>query len=130
MSSIFTQIIQGEIPCHKIYESDTAFAFLDIRPIREGHTLLVPKKEVDVFFELDDDTLSDLTLTAKRISQAIQDTVHCQRVGMMVAGLEVPHAHMHLIPIQRSEDLNFALASHASDETLAAIAEAIRANLS
>lgn len=108
MSSIFTKIIQGDIPCHKIAENDDFIAFLDINPLSPGHTLVVPKKEVDVFFDLNDELLSRINPFAKRIAAAIEEHVSCQRIGVIVFGLEVPHAHMHLIPIRTGEDMSFA----------------------
>ena len=129
MSSLFTKILQGEIPCHKIAEDEGCFAFLDIRPLNPGHTLVIPKQEIDYFFELDDDLLSAMTLFAKRIALAIEKSVPCERVGVMVAGLEVPHAHMHLVPIRAVADLDFSRAKNASQEELAAIAEKIRSYL-
>ena len=99
MASIFTKIINGEIPCYKIVEDEHHFAFLDINPIAEGHTLVVPKKEVDYIFELDDEVLSKLNIFAKKVALAIDDALGTIRTGMIVEGLEVPHAHIHLVPI-------------------------------
>ncbi len=99
MPSIFTKIIHGEIPCYKIAEDDHYFSFLDINPIAEGHTLVIPKKEVDYIFDLDDETLSGLNVFAKKVAHAIDDALGTIRTGMIVEGLEVPHAHIHLIPI-------------------------------
>lgn len=99
MASIFTKIINGEIPCYKIAEDEYHFAFLDINPISEGHTLIVPKKEVDYIFELDDEVLAGLNLFAKKIALAIDDALGTIRTGVIVEGLEVPHAHIHLVPI-------------------------------
>ena len=125
MSSIFTKIIQGDIPCHKIAEDDQFFAFLDIRPMAPGHTLVIPKVEIDRFFDLDNDHLSHIMPFAKPIATAIEAVVPCDRVGLMVAGLEVPHAHLHLVPIQGIGDLNFANAKPASNDALAAMAKQI-----
>jgi len=101
MASIFTRIINGEIPCFKVAESEHCIAFLDIGPVAKGHTLVVPKKEVDRLFDLDDDTYIELQLFAKRVSTAIEQVVPCNRIGVTVIGLEVPHAHIHLIPSTR-----------------------------
>lgn len=108
MPSIFTKIINGEIPCYKIAESQTCFAFLDINPLAKGHTLVVPKKEVDYIFDVDDELYSELMLFAKKVGRAIEKVVPCERIGMTVIGLEVPHAHVHLIPINGISDMNFA----------------------
>ena len=107
MATIFTRIIRGEIPCYKIAEDDNYFAFLDINPLRAGHTLVVPKKEVDYIFDLDDDLLSGIMLFSKKVSAAIKDSVPCARIGVAVIGLEVPHAHIHLVPMDSMEDVNF-----------------------
>jgi len=100
MSSIFTKIINGDIPCYKIAETENYFAFLDIRPLAKGHTLCVPKEETDYIFDLEDDVLSGLSLFSKRVAKAIEAVVECKRVGVLVVGTEVPHAHVHLIPFQ------------------------------
>ena len=107
MASIFTRIIQGEIPCYKVAEDDRYFAFLDINPLSEGHTLVVPKKETDYLFDLDDDTLAGMVLFAKRIAKRIGEKIACKRVAVVVLGLEVPHAHIHLIPINNEKDVDF-----------------------
>lgn len=107
MASIFTRIINGEIPCYKIAEDDRYFAFLDINPLREGHTLVVPKRETDYIFDLDDDTLSGLILFSKKVAAAIKSAIPCARIGVAILGLEVPHAHMHLVPMNSMEDVNF-----------------------
>ena len=107
MASIFTRIIRGEIPCYKVAEDDKYFAFLDINPLAKGHTLVIPKTEVDYLFDLDDETLSGLTLFAKRIAQKIKDYTHCKKVAMVVLGLAVPHAHIHLIPMNSEADVDF-----------------------
>lgn len=127
--SIFTRIIAGEIPCEKILEDDRFFAFLDIRPIAPGHTLVVPKAQVDKIYEAGDDTLSGLMPFAARVARALEKSVPCVRVGMMVAGFEVPHAHLHLVPINGEGELSFAHAKSASKEDLAAVGAAIRAAL-
>jgi histidine triad (HIT) family protein len=108
--SIFSKIIAGEIPSYKIAESEKFFAFLDIFPLREGHVLVVPKKEIDNFFDLPDDYLAELLVFAKPIAKAIESSFDCNRCGISVVGLEVPHAHMHLIPISFANDLNFTQA--------------------
>jgi histidine triad (HIT) family protein len=129
MASIFTRIINGEIPSYKVAESEACYAFLDINPLVKGHTLVIPKKEVDYIFDVDDESYSELMLFAKRLGKAIEKVVPCERIGVTVIGLEVPHAHVHLIPINALNDMNFAKpkVQMSSDElkTLAsAIAEA------
>ena len=105
--TIFSKIIAGEIPCYKIAENEKFFAFLDVYPLAVGHTLVVPKLEVDKFFDIPDDYLSEMLLFAKPIAQAIEQSFDCDRCGITVMGLEVPHAHMHVIPINSANDLNF-----------------------
>lgn len=105
--TIFSKIIAGQIPCYKIAEDDKYFAFLDISPITKGHTLVIPKIEVDYLFDLDDNTLSEMVLFAKKIAKALESSMDCVRVGLTVIGLEVPHAHIHLIPISRESDMSF-----------------------
>ena len=107
MSTIFTKIINGEIPSYKIAEDDNYYAFLDINPLAKGHALVVPKKEIDYLFDLDDETLGGLHVFAKKIAKAIEKAVPCKRIGTTVIGLEVPHAHLHLIPINGITDMNF-----------------------
>jgi histidine triad (HIT) family protein len=107
MASIFSKIIAGEIPCYKIAENEHFFAFLDIFPLKEGHVLVVPKAEVDKIFDVDDQLLSEWLVFAKPIAKAIEKEFPCDRCGISVIGLEVPHAHMHLVPISSSQDLNF-----------------------
>jgi len=107
MPTIFSKIISGEIPCHKVAEDDRCLAFLDIRPVVFGHTLVVPKTEVDYIFDMDDEYLSHLHVFAKRVAKVLEQEVKCLRIGVMVAGLEVPHAHIHLIPMQSIGDLSF-----------------------
>lgn len=127
MASLFTRIIQGDIPCHKVGEDDRYLAFLDISPLREGHTLVVPKLEVDRFFDLPADVLSGIMPFAQEVAARIRKVVPCDRVGVAVIGLEVPHAHVHLIPIDRMSDMDFARAKlTVSQEELAALAERIR----
>ena len=108
MATIFSKIIAGEIPSYKIAEDDRFYAFLDINPMAEGHTLVVPKQETDYVFDLDDNNLSGLILFARKVAKAIEKVIPCRRVGMMVIGLEVPHAHIHLIPIQKEGDMNLS----------------------
>ena len=129
MPTLFTRIINGEIPCHKICEDERFLAFLDIRPINPGHTLVIPKKEIDYFFDLDDALMGGIMVYAKKVAHAIKQAVECRRVGVMVAGIEVPHAHVHLVPIQEVGDLNFAKAKPAGNKELAQMAEKIRKNL-
>lgn len=105
MSSIFTKIVAGEIPSYKIAEDDKFFAFLDISPMTKGHTLVIPKQEVDYLFDLDDNTLAEMTVFAKKIARAMKKAIPCKRIGMMVLGMEVPHAHIHLIPMNKESDM-------------------------
>jgi histidine triad (HIT) family protein len=127
--SIFTRIIAGEIPCEKILEDERFFAFHDIRPIAPGHTLEVPKAHTDKLFDLDTTDLAGMLPFARRVARALEKAVPCQRIGLMVAGFEVPHAHLHLVPIQREGDLSFANARPASREDLPAVGAAVRAAL-
>ena len=132
MSSLFTKIIQGEIPCHKVFETDTCFAFMDIRPVQNGHVLVVPKVEVDRFFDLSADQLADIMAFAQRVAGGIEQVFPCDRVGMSVIGLEVPHAHIHLMPINSLDDMDFTRPKgNSSPEHLQLvamqIAEAIKA---
>ena len=108
MASLFTKIINGEIPCYKVAEDEQFYAFLDINPRQKGHTLVVPKVEVDRYFDLDDDTLSQMTLFSKRVAAAIKEVCPCDRIATAVIGLEVPHAHVHLVPINRMGDIDFS----------------------
>ncbi len=117
--TIFSKIIAGEIPSYKIAENDKFYAFLDIFPLREGHVLVVPKNETDKLFDLPDEYLAEMLLFAKRIAHAIEKVFDCNRCGISVVGLEVPHAHLHLIPINAANDLNFTQPKpKASDESL------------
>lgn len=130
MPSIFSKIIAGEIPCHKIAENEHCFAFLDIFPLAKGHTLVIPKREVDKYFDLSNEELAELNIFSKMIAAAIESAIPCKRVGLAVIGLEVPHAHMHLIPLQSVEDINFEREKlKLSQEELSEIAEKIRAEL-
>ncbi len=110
MSTIFSRIIQGEIPCYKIAEDEKHFAFLDISPLTKGHTLVVPKRENDYIFDLLDEELADLMVFAKKVAQAIDKSIPCTRVGIAVIGLDVPHTHIHLVPMSSGNDLNFSKA--------------------
>ena len=107
MASVFTRIVKGEIPCYKVAEDDRYFAFLDINPLAKGHTLVIPKEETDNIFDLDDRTLADMMVFAKRIARKIQANIACKKVAVVVLGLEVPHAHIHLIPINSEKDVDF-----------------------
>jgi histidine triad (HIT) family protein len=108
MASIFSKIVAGEIPCYKIAESEKYFAFLDIHPLTKGHTLVIPKKEIDYLFDMEDSEFSEINLFAKRIAIALKKAIPCKRIGAAVIGLEVPHAHIHLVPIQNESDLLFS----------------------
>jgi len=130
MPTIFSRIVSGDIPCHKIAEDERFLAFLDIQPLVEGHVLVIPKVEVDYIFNLEDDLLSGLVLFAKRIAPAIEKAIPCKRLGVTVIGLEVPHTHIHLIPIKEVADMNFSKRKlNPSYDDLAAVAESIRSNL-
>ena len=129
MSSIFTKIINGEIPCYKIDEDDNFFAFLYINPNAKGHTLCVPKKEIDKLFDLDDDLYLGLMKFSKKIATALEKTVPCNRIGMTVIGIEVPHAHIHLIPINEMREMTFQHKVSLTKEEFEALAENIKANL-
>jgi histidine triad (HIT) family protein len=107
MATIFTKIVKGEIPSFKIAEDDHYYAFLDINPLSKGHTLVIPKLETDYIFDLDDETLAGLMVFSKKVAVAIQTAIPCLRIGVAVLGLEVPHAHIHLVPLQRETDINF-----------------------
>ncbi|MDR2401975.1 MAG: HIT family protein [Cytophagales bacterium] len=108
MSSIFTKIINREIPAYIVWEDENFLAFLDINPLKEGHTLVISKKEIDYIFDLEDEYLKKMTIFSKRVARGIEKVVECKRVGVAVVGLEVPHCHIHLIPISKIEDMNFA----------------------
>lgn len=105
MPSIFSKIVAGEIPSYKVAEDENFFCFLDINPMAKGHTLVIPKKEIDYLFDLDDNLLKDMTVFSKKVAKAIEKAIPCKRVGMMVIGMEVPHAHIHLIPINKESDM-------------------------
>ena len=129
MATIFTKIVNGEIPCYKIAEDERFFAFLDINPVQKGHTLVIPKVEEDYIFRLDDETVGDLMVFAKKVALAIEEVVPCKRISVAVMGLEVPHTHIHLIPIQNEGDLNFANKKSISQEEMISIAEQISAKV-
>lgn len=127
MASIFTRIIRREIPAHIVAEDENYLAFLDILPLARGHTLVIPKKEVDYVFDLDDETLSGLHIFSKKVAQAIRKAIDCKRVGVAVLGMEVPHAHIHLVPMNSMSDINFSNTKlKLSSEELAGIAAKIR----
>ena len=130
MATIFSRIVAGEIPCHKIAEDNEFFAFLDIHPVATGHTLVIPKEEVDYLFAIDDAKLGRMMAFAKRIARAQEQAIPCKRIGLTVIGLEVPHAHIHLVPITRESDIYFdrPKGTPTTDE-LAATAAAIRAHI-
>jgi len=130
MAAIFSRIIAGEIPCYKIAEDNRFFAFLDINPMTKGHTLVIPKVEEDYIFNLDDKTLADMILFAKKVALAVEKSVSCVRIGVAVIGLEVPHAHIHLIPISKESDMNFKNPKlKLNTEEMTEIADKIRQNL-
>ncbi len=127
MASIFTNIVQGEIPSYKIAEDEQFYAFLDIHPLAKGHTLVIPKNEVDYLFDLDDELLAGMTIFSKRIAGAIEKVIPCARIGVAVLGLEVPHAHIHLIPINSEADISFSRPKlNLSQEEFQEIAAKIR----
>ncbi len=128
MPTVFTKIIKGEIPCYKIAETDDFFAFLDINPNAKGHTLCVPKKEVNKLLDLDEETYTGLMQFSRKIGLAIKKTIPCNRVGMAVIGLEVPHVHVHLIPLNTMEDMSFSKKVKLTSEEFQKIASAIRKN--
>ena len=128
MASIFTKIINGELPCYKIVEDDLFIAFLDIDPNVKGHTLCVPKKEVDKLLDLDEETYLGLMQFARKVGLAIEKTVDCNRVGMSVIGLEVPHAHVHLIPLNEMKDMSFKHKIAMDNEAFIALAKKIKSN--
>jgi histidine triad (HIT) family protein len=127
MASIFSRIVAGEIPCYKVAEDDNYFAFLDISPMVKGHTLVIPKREVDYIFDLEDDELAGLHLFAKKVAKALKAAFPCQRIGMAVLGMEVPHTHIHLIPLQKESDMLFSIPKFSfNPEEFAEIAAKIR----
>ena len=128
MATIFAKIINGEIPCYKVAEDENYFAFLDINPVQKGHVLVVPKIEEDYIFRLKDDVLAGLILFSKKVALAIEKSVPCTRVAVAVIGLEVPHVHIHLIPIQKESDLNFASKKEIASEEMVSVAQLIASN--
>lgn len=129
MASIFSKIVSGEIPAHKIAEDDNYLAFLDVFPCAKGHTLVIPKKEVDYIFDLNDELYLGLMAFAKKIAPAIKKAISCKRIGVSVIGLEVPHTHVHLIPLNSMADMDFGSKLKLSQEELGEIAEKIKAQL-
>ncbi|AOZ99445.1 HIT family protein [Flavobacterium commune] len=129
MSSIFTKIVNGDIPCYKIAEDDNYFAFLDINPNAKGHTLCIPKVEVDKIFDLDEDVYLGLMQFSRKVAVALEKTIPCNRIAISVIGIEVPHAHVHLIPLNTMEDIRFQKKVALSKEEFEKLAQEIRANL-
>lgn len=130
MATIFSKIVQGEIPCYKIAENEKFFAFLDIRPVVKGHTLVIPKKETDDIFDVNDEDLSEMILFAKKVAQAQKAVIPCKKVAVVVLGLEVPHAHIHLMPIQNEAEVNLRKAIEVSSEEMQNIAAQIAEHFS
>jgi histidine triad (HIT) family protein len=129
MSSIFTKIVNGEIPCYKIAEDANFLAFLDVNPNAKGHTLCIPKQEIDQLFEIDDEQYLDLMRFSKKIAAALQKTVPCKRIGMAAIGLEVPHAHIHLIPLNEMDEMRFQNKVTMTKDEFDALAKEIQSNL-
>ena len=130
MATIFSRIVKGEIPCYKIAEDERFFAFMDINPVAKGHTLVIPKREVDYIFALDDNEIAEMMVFAKKVAKAIEKAVPCKRVGVAVIGLEVPHAHIHLIPINQEGDMDFKKEHvHMSEEEFREVQKRIVENL-
>ena len=129
MSSIFTKIINGEIPCYKIAEDDNFLAFLDVNPNAKGHTLCIPKQEINRLFEMEDDLYLGLMQFSKKIAIALEKTVPCKRIGMAVVGLEVPHAHVHLIPLNEMDEMRFQNKVSLSRDEFETLAKGIQSNL-
>ena len=130
MGSIFTEIIQGRVPCHKVAEDEKHFAFMEISPLKKGHVLVIPKEEVDFIFDLEDTALASLMVFAKKVAHAIKKVVPCKKIALLVYGLEVRHAHIHLVPVTGEPgELNFSNKKRATDEELASIAAGIRSYL-
>ena len=128
MATIFSKIAAGEIPSYKVAEDDKHFAFLDINPVAPGHVLVIPKREVDYIFDLDDNELAELHIFAKRVAEAMKKAIRCRKIGMTVIGLEVPHAHIHLVPMESESDMNFQRPKLTLEpEKMASIAESIAA---
>lgn len=127
MASIFTKIIKGDIPSYKVAESEKFYAFLDIRPLKKGHTLVIPKEEIDYFFNVDDDLMKEYMVFAKKVAKALEKVIPCTKVGMTVIGLEVPHAHIHLVPINNVNDMSFSNGPvQVEDSEMAKIATSIQ----
>ncbi len=129
MATLFTKIINGEIPCYKIAENDKFLAFLDVNPNAKGHTLCIPKQEINKIFDLDDNLYSELLLFSKKVALALEKTVPCKRIGMAVIGLEVPHAHIHLIPLNEMDEMRFQNKVILSKDELEDLAQKIASNL-
>lgn len=129
MATIFSRIVKGEIPCYKIAEDDRFFAFMDINPVAKGHTLVIPKREDDYIFNLEDDEIGGMMVFAKKVAKAIEKAVPCKRIGMAVIGLEVPHAHIHLIPITQESDMDFKKHVKMSEEEFIEVQKRIVENL-
>ncbi len=130
MATIFTKIVNGDIPSYKIAEDDRYYAFLDINPLAKGHTLVIPKQEVDYIFDLDSDILAGMMVFAQKVAVALRKTVPCKRIGVAVLGLEVPHAHIHLVPLNSEADINFSNPKlKLTNDEFVSIAEAVRGNL-
>lgn len=127
MASIFSKIVAGEIPCHKVFETDHCLAFLDINPVVRGHVLCIPKKEVDNIFDLDDELFAELHLFSRRVARGLKRVCPCIKVGVAVVGIDVPHAHIHLMPLNKPGDLNFAHHVEMSADELKALAAQIAA---
>lgn len=131
MASVFSKIVSGEIPCYKVAENGDFLAFLDINPLKAGHTLVIPKKEIDYLFDIDDKTLSAMALFAKKVAVAIREAIPCKRVGVAVIGFDVPHAHIHLVPMNEMQDMNFKNPKlKFSPEEFREIAEKIKGKIS
>ena len=129
MSSIFTKIIRGELPCHKIDETDDCFAFLDINPNSKGHTLCILKKEIDYIFDLSSEDYQQLMNFSRKIAIALKKSVNCKRIALSVVGLEVPHVHVHLIPLESMSDMNFGRSIKLDDNEFKSVVEKIKSNL-
>lgn len=129
MSSIFTKIINGEIPCYKVAEDENFLAFLDINPNAKGHTLCIPKKEINKIFDMEEDHYLELMRFSRKIAKALEKTVACKRIGMAVVGLEVPHVHVHLIPLQDMDDMRFQRKTSLTPQQFEELAQAIAGNL-
>lgn len=129
MATIFTKIVNGEIPCYKVAEDQHHLAFLDINPVKKGHLLVIPKREVDYIFDLEDEELTQLNLFAKKVAKALKQAVPCKRVGLCIMGLEVPHAHIHLIPLEKEGDMSFTTKLKLESDEMIQIATAIASHL-